>query len=176
MFILISVILVTLFVVLVKLHYSKWQRLGISYDKPRIPFGSLLKVCLGQRPIGLVLTDIYDRFEDKIVGIYMLTQPAILLRSPELIHRIYTSDFASFHGRGMFVDEENDPMTANLVSLDGQKWRSLRSRLSPAFSGAQLKVMFETIDKVGDHFIEYLMEQTKDGQFHNVEFKNVTTS
>lgn len=45
----------------------------------------------------------------------------------------------------VYHDEEIDPLSANLVSLDGVKWRRLRSKLSPIFTSAKIKSMFDSL-------------------------------
>lgn len=159
-----------------KRHYSQWERLGFASDEAVIPLGSLPKVFHKERHFGLVMADIYERFQDKAVGIYMFFKPAILLRDATLVRQILTSDFGSFHDRGLYVDEKNDPMSANLFSLEGQSWRSLRTKLTPSFSSGKLKGMFETVDEVGDKLINYLSEQLKDGQSHTLEIKRIMTT
>ncbi|XP_013110655.2 cytochrome P450 6d1 [Stomoxys calcitrans] len=163
--------------VLIKRHYSKWQRLGLATDEPVIPYGSLTKVFRKERHFGLIMADLYEKFAaDKVVGIYMFFKPSLLVRDAELVRQILTSDFGSFHDRGIYVDEKNDPFSANLFNLEGQSWRTLRTKLAPSFSSGKLKAMFETVDEVGDKMIKYLANTLEDGQSHNLNIKTVMTT
>ncbi|XP_059222051.1 cytochrome P450 6d1-like [Stomoxys calcitrans] len=163
--------------VLIKRHYSKWQRLGFATDEPLIPYGSLTKLSRKERHFGLIIADLYEKYtKDKVVGFYMFFKPTLLVRDAELVRQILTTDFGSFHDRGLYVDEKNDPLTASLFNLEGQSWRTLRTKLTPSFSSAKLKAMFETVDAVGDKMIKYLGKELEDGQSHDMEIKRVTTN
>jgi len=110
----------------------------------------------------------------KIVGIYMMNKRSILIRDAQLARQIMTSDFASFHDRGVYVDEDKDPLSANLFNLRGASWRNLRHKLTPSFSSGKIKGMFGTIDDVGDKLVQHL-EGVLD-QSDEVEIKDVMTT
>ncbi|XP_061395488.1 cytochrome P450 6d1-like [Musca vetustissima] len=162
---------------IVKRHYSQWQRLGIATDDSGpVPLGCLHRVMKKEKPLGLVFSDIYKNYEEKIVGIYMLFKPAILVRDAALIRQIMTTDFGSFHDRGVYVDEKYDPLSSHLFNLKGQTWRTLRAKLTPSFSSGKLKAMFETVDEVGDKMIKHLLGQMEDGGTKQVDVKDLATT
>ncbi|XP_075153327.1 cytochrome P450 6d3-like [Haematobia irritans] len=168
----------TFLIIFIKRHYSQWQRLGLpSDDCTLIPFGSLHKVFRIERPLGLVIADIYERFHDTAaVGLYMFFKPVILLRDATLVRQIMTTDFASFHDRGVYVDEKHDPLSSHLFNLKGQLWRSLRIKLTPSFSTGKLKAMFETIDEVGNNLNRYLLEKLGGENKYTVDVKDLSTT
>lgn len=177
MLIIFLIVLITSLYIFVQRHYSQWQNRGLVTDKPVIPFGSMLKVARKEESLGLTIADIYNRFHDKnAVGIYMFFKPAILLRDAALVRQIMTTDFASFHDRGVYVDEKHDPLSSHLFNLKGQTWRSLRTKLAPSFSSGKLKAMFETVDQVADKLRSHLSQHLEDGQAHAVEIKDVATT
>ena len=176
MFLFLIILLASALYFLVKRHFSVWQRMGIEYDEPVIPYGSLTAVKRLERPFGLVIADLYKKYTQKVVGIYLFIKPAILMRDAALARQIMTTDFASFHDRGLYVDEKNDPLTANLFSLTGQSWRTLRTKLAPSFTSGKLKGMFPTVDDVADKLVKHLESQLKDGQTHTLELKDIMTT
>jgi cytochrome P450 family 6 len=83
-------------------------------------------------------------------------RPAILINDPVLIKNVLTTNFSHFYSRGVYIEPKNDPMSVNLFSLEGDDWKSLRTRLAGAFTSGKLKGMFDNIIEIGDHLIKYL--------------------
>lgn len=158
----------------VRHHYTSWQRLGVDEEPAQIPFGIMTSVMKQEKSLGVVLRDIYDRHTDKIVGIYMMNKRSILIRDAVLARQIMTTDFHSFHDRGVYVDEEKDPLSGNLFNLRGASWRNLRQKLTPSFSSGKIKGMFGTIDDVGDKLVQHLEGALEQNEV--VEIKDVMTT
>lgn len=104
----------------------------------------------------MAIYDLYKSTKGPVVGTYLTLRPALLIREAQLAHDVLVKDFASFHDRGVYVDEENDPISAGLFAMEGAKWKSLRAKLTPSFTSGKLKAMFETSDAVGDKLIAHL--------------------
>lgn len=62
------------------------------------------------------------------------------------------------------MDIHNDTMSANLFFLPGEKWRSLRSKLTPAFSSAKLKTMFPLMANIAWKLSKVLSDATYRGE------------
>ncbi|XP_055639796.1 probable cytochrome P450 6d4 [Toxorhynchites rutilus septentrionalis] len=149
---------------LLKYIYSFWDRHGLPNLRPHIPFGNLQTVALKTESFGVAINNLYWQSKGALVGIYLFFRPAILIRDPHLAHRIMTSDFSSFHDRGVYCNEEGDPFSANLFGLSGKRWRSLRNKLTPTFSSGQLRGMLPTILEVGDKLKTHLQSHADKGE------------
>ena len=55
-------------------------------------------------------------------------------------------------------------MSNNLFSLEGKRWRPLRTHLSPVFTSGKLKGMFQLILECSNHLEEYLDTLVKKGE------------
>lgn len=151
----IPVITVTLLILLplvlyiyYKKKHSYWLNRNVPFLEPSIPFGNIGAFVLRKTSLMRLLRDLY--FECKLkghkyTGIYLYARKALFISDPRLIKRILTTDFHYFHDRDIYYDEKNDPVTANLISLTGQKWKNLRAKISPTFTSGKLKTMFHTI-------------------------------
>jgi cytochrome P450 family 6 len=124
--------------------------------------------------MGNKIKEIYDAMRargHKYVGLYFFSRKAFLPLDPVLIKKILAQDFQHFHDRGIYYDEENDPISAHLFSLAGPKWKNLRARLTPAYSPNKLKYMFDTILDCGTRMVDILEEIAEiDGK---VEIKEI---
>lgn len=149
-------ILLTLFVVglfsaycYVNHIYSYWKRKYIPYIKPIFPFGNFKKNIFQQISFGQLTEELYKSSDEPVLGFYATLKPSLLIRDPELIRNILIKDFSSFYHRGLYSNEKVDPLTGNLLFLNGEKWRNLRTKLSPAFTSGKLKAMFSGLIDCG---------------------------
>nr|AEB77682.1 cytochrome P450 [Aedes albopictus]AEF79986.1 cytochrome P450 [Aedes albopictus] len=157
MLIIYTVALVSIAVTLgLKYVYSYWDRHGLHNIKPHIPFGNLKTVVNKTESFGVAINQLYWQTKGQLVGIYLFFRPAILIRDAHLAQQIMTTDFNHFHDRGVYCNEEHDPFSASLFSLPGKRWRNLRNKLTPLFTGGQLRGMMPTILEVGDKLQKYL--------------------
>ncbi|KAH8293470.1 hypothetical protein KR054_000708 [Drosophila jambulina] len=165
---------VTLLYVYLKWTFSYWDRQGFPSTGVSIPFGALDAVRRGKRSFGMAIYDMYNSTKEPVIGMYLTLRPALLVREAQLAHDILVKDFGSFHDRGVYVDEENDPMSAGLFQMEGSNWKTLRAKLTPSFTSGKLKAMFETSNAVGDKMIAHLREQLpQSGGSQEVELKSL---
>ncbi|XP_031624600.1 probable cytochrome P450 6a20 [Contarinia nasturtii] len=150
-------LLVTLGYVYVKRKYSYWQRHKIGFIEPKFPFGNLRVIRrtehLSQR---LARFYIERKHDAPMLGIYFMLSPILLITDLELIRHIFIKDFQYFRNRGIFYNEKHDPLSAHLFNVDYEKWRPLRSKLTPTFTSGKMKFMFGTIVAVADEFVACL--------------------
>ncbi|XP_055691179.1 probable cytochrome P450 6d4 [Lutzomyia longipalpis] len=98
-----------------------------------------------------------------MVGIYAMTRPVLFIRDPELCRRILIKDFQYFHDRGIYSNAEADPLSAHLVALNGESWKNLRNKLSPAFTTGKLRGMFESIAEANKNLETFLFKEAQLG-------------
>jgi cytochrome P450 family 6 len=133
-----------------KWSFTYWKKRNVPYIEPKFPFGNLLDVFLTRKTFGEIVADIYNKFEGhKYGGTYAFTIPRFFVREPDLIKDILVKNFSSFHDRGVYMNEEIEPLSAHLFSLSGMKWRNLRVKLTPTFTSGKLKMMFQRLVECG---------------------------
>uniref|UniRef100_A0A1A9VV24 Cytochrome P450 n=1 Tax=Glossina austeni TaxID=7395 RepID=A0A1A9VV24_GLOAU len=131
--------------------YSYWSTLGVPHEKPLFFFGNMKG--LGYSCHGTEINRrIYKKFKDSspIAGLYTFWTKAVIVMGLDLIKNILIKDFQYFSDRGIFHNERDDPLTGNLLFLDGEPWRVLRQKISPVFTSGKVKSMFATIVKVAE--------------------------
>lgn len=99
--------------------------------------------------------------------------PVILVNDPKLLKQFTVKDFDHFSDHRVFVDETMDTLFGNsLFCMQGQKWRDMRSTLSPAFTGSKMRHMFSTVLDVTQQMIEHMSKEAdKKGDLVQYEMK-----
>lgn len=134
---------------LVQRIYGIWERKGLYFIKPVFPYGNFKEALLQQKSFGDQVDDLYNRSTEPVIGIWTAFKSTILIRDPEVVRQVFIKDFTTFHDRGLYCDEQRDPLSGHLFSLPGDKWRKMRAKLSPTFTSGKLKAMFSTLIDCG---------------------------
>lgn len=144
-----------------------------------LPFiGAQYKVLLGFQSLSDGFRELYRRFPgERFVGIYELGgRPVYMIRDPELIKKISIRDFDHFVNHMTDVHEKSDPLLGKtMFIMRDQRWKDMRSTLSPAFTGSKMRLMFGLIVGVADRFCEHLRSQTTAKTTTMFELKNLFT-
>lgn len=103
---------------------------------------------------------IFNRF----YGIYDLSKPIIAIREPDIIRQIIVKDFEYFLDHQQLFPSENVAplLTKSLLMLRGQKWRDMRTTLSPAFTGSKMRQMFQFIVECSEQTVQVLQKECND--------------
>jgi cytochrome P450 family 6 len=154
---LIAVLLVSIYLKFKK-SFSFWKDRNVPFIPPIFPTGNILEIMKGKIHSGLVFQKFYNQMKHTgdYCGIYFFQDPALFVLSPEFAKTILVKDFNCFVNRGMYSNEKDDPLGANLFFLEGQRWRDLRAKLTPTFTSTKLKQMFFTVLDEGNKFVNYI--------------------
>nr|CAD7201100.1 unnamed protein product [Timema douglasi] len=152
--------------------FTFWRRKRLPQFRPSFPFGNIKDVILQKTSMSQKFAEIYSQFKhQKVYGIYLMHRPALLVCDPDIIRDVLVKDFSHFHDRGIVVDEELDPLTAHLFSLGGQRWKQLRTKLTPTFTSGKMKMMFPVLTKCGEQLRALVAEHVAIGDA--VEIKDI---
>lgn len=168
------VIVVTLTTYYLNRIFSYWERRGVPNIKPLIPYGNFKG--FGSKYFqGSMTQKLYNEMKGKALfcGVYMYLEPIVLALDLEFIKTILIKDFSYFHDRGVYFNEKDDPLSAHLFAIEGTKWRSLRSKLSPTFTSGKMKFMYPTILAIGKEFESTLADLLVEKKSLDIEVKDM---
>lgn len=155
--------LVGLFVVFIVgiYHYirykqSYWRKKGVEHLKPHLLYGNMPKLIQGKENFIIEMMEISSQIKGRFGGMYFATSPAVLIKDPDLIKQIMIKDFEIFPDRGWYIDEKVDPLTGNLFTYEIEKWRHMRSKLSPTFTSGKLKQMVPIFITIGQRLQKHV--------------------
>ena len=102
----------------------------------------------------------------------------LILSDPEIIKQVTVKDFDHFiDHRSLFpsADEVNDPplFSRSLIGLKGQKWRNMRSTLSPAFTGSKMRQIFQLIVECGEEMVKCIKAEAEKKKKYVPEIKDL---
>lgn len=143
--ILLAIILIFIFS---RKQFNYWRSLNVPQGDDQIfLIGDLKDVILQRKSIAEFLNETYARTKNnKVFGIYFSYRPILFINDFEIAKRVLTTDFQNFQNRGIFDDEDIDPLTGNIFLASGEKWKKLRQKVTPLFSSSKLKQMQPTIE------------------------------
>uniref|UniRef100_A0A1A9WIC5 Cytochrome P450 n=1 Tax=Glossina brevipalpis TaxID=37001 RepID=A0A1A9WIC5_9MUSC len=153
---------------------------GLPHKKPKILFGNMWDMVLRRKSIIDVTLDLYNGHDGPVYGVFESRQPILLIRDPDLIKQITVKDFDHFiNHRNIFSDEngKSNLFGSSLTAMRDNRWKDMRSTLSPVFTGSKMRQMFQLMNKVAIGAIDYLKQQQKQGSSDGLEIdvKNFVT-
>lgn len=157
------VILLFLSITFIKYKFSFWSRQNVPYIEPKFPYGNFNDS--GRISIAEISSQQYNEMKNRgqFFGLFFFLQPMVMITNLDLIKRILVKDFNFFPDRGVYHNLRDDPLSGHLFSIEGNKWRSLRTRLTPTFTSGKMRMMFPTLKAVGDNFGEFLVNAVGNG-------------
>ena len=97
------------------------------------------------------------------------------IRDPELIKEISVKHFDHFVNHRGTIDENIEPLFGrSLLSMHDQRWKDMRSTLSPAFTGSKMRSMFSLVADCSNDTINYLLKEAN-GKPLEIEMKDLFT-
>ncbi|CAH4008077.1 unnamed protein product [Pieris brassicae] len=145
LFVLMLVIIALLFLYTTR-NFRYWSKRNVKHDFPVPLLGNHFRNLFGIKSLTQLSTELYYKYpEEKVVGYFRGTTPDLVIRDLDIARHILSVDFIHFYPRALGRNPELEPLLGNIFHLDGDKWKLLRQRLTPAFTTAKLKAMFPLI-------------------------------
>ncbi|XP_049825855.1 probable cytochrome P450 6a20 [Aethina tumida] len=143
-----------------------WSRKGVYDNDPTFLIGNAKKLMSKQQGLGEMWKELYNNIKAKGLkhggGFFMLS-PTYIPVDLDIIKHIMQHDFQNFNSHGGYFNEKGDPLSANLFALSGQRWRNLRTKLTPTFTSGKMKMMFGRLTECGEGLKEMVEEYSKSG-------------
>lgn len=170
-------LLLSLFYVKVKLNY--WSRMRVPHLAPEFLIGNL-RGYQSKYKVSTLVQNIYEQKKGlgPIIGMYVFTAPVAIVSDLDFLKNVFVKDFEYFSDRGLYYNERDDPLSANLVSLPHSKWKPLRTKFSTTFQSSRLKAMHPIFDKVAKELKGHLHSALQSSPHINISetFNQFTTS
>lgn len=132
---------------------------GITHFEWSMYFQMAYTFFRGTHPLYIV-NMMYDRYKNirPFARFHILFQPVVIAMSLESVKNVFTKDFQHFQDRDFYMNEEIDPLSANLFGLTGERWTHLRKKLTPMFTSSRNKKMLPVVKEVVGNLVDVIDE------------------
>lgn len=160
-----GIFIATGFFFYLKYCYTFWKRQGCPVPiKPHIIYGHTEEVTKMKTWVGEHYANIYKSTDGyKFIGFYQFQKPRLMIRDLDILRDVFSKEFATFPNRGIVFNDKLEPLTGNLLTLEGHKWKILRNKLTPAFTIGKIKNMIDLIDGRALQMVKVLESPAKIG-------------
>lgn len=144
--------------------WNYFTKRGMTFDRGMPILGSFATAMLKREPLAITIERIYQRYsKHKFIGVYQMGgKPIYLVNDPELIKAITIKDFDHFVNHGFQIDANIDPLFGrNLFNMSDERWRDMRSILSPLFTGSKMRGMLALMNDTISEFASDIEQELK---------------
>ncbi|XP_054923933.2 cytochrome P450 3A4-like [Dermacentor andersoni] len=147
--------LATWFIIQRKRRFSFFKDLGIPGPPPSFLSGNLSEII--QKGSLITFKEWLDKYGD-IVGFYNGAHPFLIVKDPELIKKIQIKDFNNFTSRGMMSGfaRSHPIISQSMVHAEGDRWKKMRSLITPAFTTSNMKKMASLMDDSSNELLDVI--------------------
>uniref|UniRef100_A0AAT9UU46 Cytochrome P450 6PX1 short isoform n=1 Tax=Maconellicoccus hirsutus TaxID=177089 RepID=A0AAT9UU46_MACHI len=157
----------------IKKIHKYWLKKNVPFIKPKnLLLGNTTELLLKGLPLVKYHETIYNELAPHPYGGYFhFIKPVFIARHPDLVKTILIKDFQYFMNRGSSFMDEREPLTLNLFNLGDEKWRNLRTKITPTFTSGKIKIMFNLMKECTEELTNLVDETIKTEQ--EIEIKEL---
>ncbi|KAF6023225.1 CYP3A4 [Bugula neritina] len=135
--------------------YNTFQKLGIPYMKPKLPYlGHVMNILFKS----IIEEDMMRRaeFPGKIYGQFRGRRPQLCVADVEVLKEITIKQLQNFRNHESLLEGEDNIHTRHVGAVMDEHWKHVRSILTPTFTSGKLKLMFPVIKNCADKLVSHL--------------------
>uniref|UniRef100_A0A667Z516 Thromboxane-A synthase n=1 Tax=Myripristis murdjan TaxID=586833 RepID=A0A667Z516_9TELE len=132
--------------------FSVLSRCGIKHPKPLPFFGNMF---------------MFRQVRFPGAAYYLGRRPVVVVADPDMLRQVMVKEFSTFPNR-MTIRFSTKPMTDCLLLLRDERWKRVRSILTPSFSAAKMKEMVPLINTATDALMNNLNAYAESGEAFDI--------
>lgn len=142
--------------------YAYFQLQNIPHRRGKFPLGNITELSASESNLASWVKEFYFEYRDQhpFAGFFMGFEPVLILTDLNIIKSVMITNFSSYTDHTFYMNERDDPLSATLFSLSGERWRNMRTKLAPTFSSYNTRNMFDTVYSIGWDMLRFLEEHS----------------
>ncbi|CAF1390671.1 unnamed protein product [Adineta steineri] len=145
-----------------------FRRLGMPGPAPIPFFGDIFSII--HKGLNKYDMDLIQKY-GKVIGLSDGKEPTILVSDPDLLRNVLIKDSHLFINRYV-IRGISGPFEHGLLTLQDEEWKNARTIVSPTFSTAKLKSMYNLMDEVSDMYNKRLLDYADKQEIFDVKVLN----
>lgn len=145
-------------------YWSFFNKNNVKFVRGWPMLGSMTEMVRGRESFATNFQKFYKQFStERIFGMFELFgTPVYVIRDPVLFKQITIKDFDHFANHRSSIGEGSDPLLSrSLPMMRDNRWRVMRSTLSPAFTGSKMRLMLSLVSECSKKFSDQLLSETR---------------
>lgn len=138
--------------------FNYWKKRGVPQVEVKYPLIGNFIDGVRKPPFELSVAAYNDFPDERIVGMYTLQKPSLMVRDPELVEAVLIKDFSILSDRGSSDDPNASKVSKHLLNLKEEQWRNMRNKLTPTFTSGKLKGMHSQLVDCGSSLMKYMLQ------------------
>nr|AAL48660.1 RE12612p [Drosophila melanogaster] len=137
--------------------FKAFEGRNLYFEKPYPFLGNMAASALQKASFQKQISEFYNRTRHhKLVGLFNLRTPMIQINDPQLIKKICVKDFDHFPNH-QTLNIPNERLVNDMLNvMRDQRWRNMRSVLTPVFTSAKMRNMFTLMNESFAQCLEHL--------------------
>ncbi|XP_076040294.1 cytochrome P450 6k1-like isoform X1 [Oratosquilla oratoria] len=164
MFLTVSLAVTVVALLLGYCHYCHqyWQSKGV-YVPPMLPiFGHTIYVLKEVR--FEYLHKIFTKSKTPFFGMYQFVKPKLIVKDMEILKKILVKDFDHFSTRREMEFSESDHIYSEMLFMvNGERWKQIRTTVSPTFTSGRLKGILPLIENKCQALVDWCLNHGLQG-------------
>ncbi|XP_022112928.2 cytochrome P450 6g1-like [Pieris rapae] len=133
-----------------------WKKRNVAFYTKNKVTGIMWDFLTKDTPLFKTVCEVYKEYRNEpAVGIGSFLTPSLYVIDLNNIQHILSSEFHSFHYRGLDTNKK-DLLADNVLFMKGNRWKLMRQNMTPLFTPTKLKAMFYIVDKSARDFVIHL--------------------
>ena len=147
-------------------NFTYWKRRNVREVPPWAFFGNFAQCLLMRKSPTDFFHELYNSARgEQFVGYFVLDQPQLMIRDPEMIKHVLVKDFNVFHDRLVSASDDDIIGNENLFLVKEPKWRPLRQAMSKFFTSGKMRRIYDRMAETVSDLDKHLASIGVDGKF-----------